>query len=170
MRKLAVVLGIVVVLTVILLVTTVNVKTISEEGFVGPDFLWESKSFFAVYDLQDGHLLANVSIDANTVCPRLTGLCTDVEDLTYFGYRPLLGDHVRVQEYFFWLPWEEQSEIAAVFSLTFVEKLPKVSHVVAVPLEVRIHVNVNGQEVGTFDDLGEVIDNVVVPAIVTATP
>jgi len=116
-----------------------KVHTIDETGFVGPDILWESNSFFSVYGQEEGDFLVNVDIDANYICPGIvTIFCTEVGDLTYFGDRPQIGDTVRVREYFFRYRWEDPEERSPIGNLTFVDILPSAKHADAVPINWEI--------------------------------
>jgi hypothetical protein len=128
--------------------STFRIDVVENEGFVVLGSIFDSPdepddSFFTVYDVESGKLESVIYLGSGIVS----------------GEIPEPDDHVFVRRFFV---VNRSTNIFTEF-VTQINKLPFVEH--ADPVPYRITITVNGEEVGDFENLEDVINDVIMPEI-----
>ena len=127
-----------------------KVEVVENDGFVVLGHFLDDPNdpgdvFFTIYNVEDGEFESVIYLKEGVVS----------------GDHPEANDHVRVRRYFVSYRWKDTSNA----SLILIDKLPPTEHADPIPPNFTINVTVNGERVGTFDNFGDVIEDVILPEI-----
>jgi hypothetical protein len=137
------------------------------DGIVVDSSLFGDKNDgFTVYDAKTGGFLQNVVFPYCNDLPE--GKCPNGQrdDWWVEGYRPARsGEHVKVMIYSLYDFACPPTHCGSALELVYVTKLDAVAYVNPNIPHYTISVTVNGEDAGTYSDLGDAVDNTILPEI-----